>query len=415
MTLDTVDVDIHGIAAGGDGVGRTDGLVVFAPRTAPGDRVRATIERGKRFAHASHIEILMASPDRVPPACPHYDGDACGGCQLQHLSADAQREAKAGMIRDAFTRIAKRPIARPEVRSGGSAWRYRTKLTFALRREGAGWLAGLHRYDDPSVVFAVADCPITDERVLDVWRAVLAQGALLPGAEALRASVRLIGDGAGLVVEGGALWDRAPELLHAVPALAAIWWVPGTPHARRRLVASRGEGREHGASFAQVNAEVAALLRDHVVALVRARAPKRVIDAYAGVGDTAEAIAHSGAFVLAIELDADASRACAARLPAGSRAVADTVERALPAALPVDLVILNPPRAGVAASVTGALEGAAARPATIVYVSCDPATLARDVGRLPSYRVVSVTAFDMFPQTAHVETVCELRLEGEAA
>ncbi len=132
------------------------------------------------------------------------------------------------------------------------------------------------------------------------------------------------------------------------------------------------------------------------------------------MGDTAEPLARSGAHVLAIELDADASRVCAGRLPAGSRAVADRVERALPAALPVDLVMLNPPRAGVAPAVTGALEGAAAGPATIVYVSCDPATLARDVARLPSYRVASVVAFDMFPQTAHVETVCELRRESAA-
>ncbi len=168
MTAETVEFDIHAIAAGGDGVGRVDGLVVFAPRTAPGDRVRATIERGKRFARATQVEIVTPSPDRVTPACRHYDADACGGCQLQHLNDEAQRAAKAGMIRDAFTRIAKRPLDQPQVRHGGSAWRYRTKLTLALRRDGAGWVAGLHRYDDPSAVFAwtTARSPTTRDRRL---------------------------------------------------------------------------------------------------------------------------------------------------------------------------------------------------------------------------------------------------------
>ncbi|HEU4988380.1 MAG TPA: hypothetical protein VFT41_01195 [Gemmatimonadaceae bacterium] len=417
MTDATIEFDVHGIAAGGDGVGRADGLVIFAPRTAPGDRVRARLERGKRFARATGVEVLTPSTDRVTPDCPHYDRDRCGGCQLQHLSTDAQRRAKAGMIRDAFERIARRPIALPEVRHGRDAWRYRTKLTLALRRRGTGWTAGLHRYDAPDEIFALDDCLITDTRVMDAWRAVLEAGHLLPEAPALRAAVRLIGDGAALVIEGGHEWRTAEALLGAVPALVEIWWVPHSAGSRggRRLVAERGAAQEHGASFAQVNADVAASMRTHVLALVRSAAPARVVDAYAGVGDTAEPIAREGAHVVAIELDRDACRVAAARLPAGSRAIADTVERALPGALPADLVILNPPRAGAGADVTAAIERAVPRPRTIVYVSCDPATLARDVGRLPSYRVASVVGFDMFPQTAHVETVCELRLEEGAA
>lgn len=409
VTAESVEFDVHGIAAGGDGVGRADGLVIFAPRTAPGDRVRATVQRGKRFARATSVQLLAPSADRVVPECPHYDRDRCGGCQLQHLSIDAQRRAKSGMIRDAFERIARRPIALPEVRHGRNAWRYRTKLTLALRRRGAAWTAGLHRYDAPDEIFPVVDCPITDTRVMDVWRAVLEAGPLLPDASALRAAVRRIGDGAALVVEGGHQWTTADAMLAAVPALVEVWWVPDG--GRRRLVAERGAAQEHGASFSQVNAEVAESMRAHVLSLVRSAAPARVVDAYAGVGDTAEPIARGGAAVVAIELDREACRVAAARLPAGSRAVADTVERALPGALPADLVILNPPRAGTGADVTAAIERSAPRPRTIVYVSCDPATLARDVGRLPSYRVASVVGFDMFPQTAHVETVCELRLE----
>jgi 23S rRNA (uracil1939-C5)-methyltransferase len=415
MTLDVVELDIHGIAAGGDGVGRADGLVVFAPRTAPGDRIRASVERGKRFARASHVQILTPSPDRTQPTCPHYDGDRCGGCQLQHMTDDAQRRAKAGVIRDAFERIAKRPMGLPEVRHGESAWRYRSKLTLALRRSMGSWRAGLHRYDAPDEVFALDDCPIADERVIAAWRDVLAHGNLLPDAKSLRASVRLLGDGAALVVDGGERWSKAEALLAAVPALVAIWWIPAGDRSVRRLVADRGPGQEHGASFTQVNPAVAAMMREYVLRLVAGRSPGRVIDAYSGIGDTAEPVARSGAIVVAIELDRAASRVAAGRLPAGSQAVADSVEHALPGALPADLVILNPPRAGAAAAVTSAIEQAHPRPATIIYVSCDPATLARDIGRLPSYRVVSVVGFDMFPQTAHVETVCELQLEDAAA
>src|SRR6185503_1870083 len=149
-------------------------------------------------------------------------------------------------------------------------------------------------------------------------------------------------------------------------------------------------------------------LQAWVVERVASYDPAHVIDAYAGTGLTTLALASAARRVTAIELDADASAWCAARLPNGSRAVAAAVEDALPTALPADVVILNPPRAGVDARVTAALEAARASTRAIVYVSCDPATLARDVGRLGGWRIASLESFDMFPQTAHVETVCEL-------
>jgi len=133
-----------------------------------------------------------------------------------------------------------------------------------------------------------------------------------------------------------------------------------------------------------------------------------VIDAYAGTGDTATMLATSGARVTAIELDREAAAVCAKRLPAGSRVLFGRVESLLMSALPADVVVVNPPRAGLHERVTTALERQSRRPRAIVYVSCDPATLARDLTRLPSYRIASIETFDMFPQTAHVETVCEL-------
>lgn len=402
-----VTLDITSIAAGGDGVARHEGLVVFVPRTAPGDRVQARLRVKGRFARGSVHHLEQPGPGRTVPACAHYDGDRCGGCQLQHLTLDAQRAAKALIVRDAFLRIGKREVALPEVRGAGDGFRYRRKLTLALRRAANGWRAGLHRAGTADDVFALDDCLITDARVVAGFRAVLAQGgALLPDASALRASLRRAGDDLLLVVEGGDRWPAAQAFADAVRAVAATWWVD--EQGSRRLVRDRRAERDPGASFVQVNAEVAAALGAHVESLIAAHAPATVVDGYAGSGDLAVALALRGTTVTAIELDGDASAWCSARLAAPSRALAARVEDVIASVLPADVVVLNPPRAGVAPAVTDALSACAPSPRAIVIVSCDPATLARDVARLPGWRVASLVCFDMFPQTAHVETVCEL-------
>jgi 23S rRNA (uracil1939-C5)-methyltransferase len=150
-----------------------------------------------------------------------------------------------------------------------------------------------------------------------------------------------------------------------------------------------------------------------VLARVRAHVPITVIDAYAGTGDTAAPLAESGSTVTAIELDRDAATVCAERLPSGSRVLAGKVEDRLAAALPADAVIVNPPRTGMHERASALLQRTVRPPRVILYVSCNPATLARDLARMPRYRIESMLAFDMFPQTAHVETVCELVPEGE--
>lgn len=410
---ESVRLTIESIAAGGDGVARHEGLVVFVPRTAPGDVVRAQVTVQGRLAHGRVESLEQPSPARVEPPCPHYVHDRCGGCQLQHLGYEAQLAAKAGIVRDGFERIGRRPMdAPPPVHASPSPWRYRRKLTLAMRKRRDGrWIAGLHPHDDPRRVFDLADCPITDARVLATWGEVRAAARLLPAdATRLRGAVRLLGDGASFVFEGGRRWPAARAFLDAVPSLRALWWEP--EGQRRRLVADRRAAPEPGASFVQVNPEMAALMAAHVVARVRAHAPATVVDAYAGAGDVALALAEGGARVTAIELDAEATAWSARRLPAGSRAVAGRVEDHLAAALPADVVLLNPPRAGVDERVTAALAAASPAPRAIVYVSCNPSTLARDVARLPGWRIAHVEAFDMFPQTAHVETVCELVPEG---
>lgn len=400
---------IDSIAAGGDGVARVDGMVVFVPRTAPGDVARVSYQQKGRFARGTVLALESASSDRVAPACSHYEADRCGGCQLQHVSYEAQCRAKGDIVRDAMVRIAHRPTpAPPAVRPAPSPWRYRRKLTLALRARHGGWTAGLHPYDEPARVFQLRECPITEDRVLAVWREVLAAGDALPHARELRGAVRFDDPGdASLVIEGGDQWTGAERLLERAPSLSSIWWKP-TGSSRAAPAASRSAASSPAASFAQVNAAVADALRAYVVERVLAHDPAVVVDAYAGTGRAALALASPARRVTAIELDAEAAAWCAARLPNGSHAVAGRVEDALPAALSADVVILNPPRAGVDARVAQSLETARATTRAIVYVSCDPATLARDVGRMPGWRVASLVSFDMFPQTAHVETVCEL-------
>jgi 23S rRNA (uracil1939-C5)-methyltransferase len=413
MSETVARVEIASVAAGGDGVGRTEGMVVFVPRTAPGDVALVRLTPGRRFARGILESLEVASPVRIEPPCPHYTGDRCGGCQIQHMAYDAQLAAKGQIIGDALRRIGKRDVADPAVEPSDAQWRYRRKLTMHVRTSGGGWTAGLHPYDDPVAVFDLRDCPITDEGVMAVWTELRQAFDLLPSEPALRVAVRLVESGAAVVVEGGAVW-RSPEIFfERVPSLAELWWKP--EHGRARLLASRTPRAQSGASFAQVNARVAARLQSYVLERARSYDPARVVDAYAGTGATAIPLAADGRQVVAIELDRDAVEGLRERLQAPSSAVAGRVEDHLRTALPADVVLLNPPRAGVDARVTESLQHVKRPPRAILYVSCDPATLARDLARLPRYRLASVRAYDMFPQTAHVETVCELVPEGEAA
>ncbi|MEO7041616.1 MAG: hypothetical protein ABI035_05080 [Gemmatimonadaceae bacterium] len=407
----TVSLSIDAIAAGGDGVARNDGLVVFVPRTAPGDVITASIAGKGHFARGTLRTIQRPSPDRTDPQCPHYTHENCGGCQIQHMMYSSQLAAKQRIIVDAMARIGKRDIAAPHVVQSPDEWRYRTKLTLAIRRRPAGWIAGLHPYDDPGRVFAVADCPITDRRVVATWREILSASEFFPSESALRGSVRWTADGPTFVLNGARRWSSHSAFFEAVPNLSALYWEP--EERPRALLADRRVLPSPAASFAQVNPTVANLLRGFALDAVMSFAPEQVIDAYSGAGDLAAELAARGVTVTAIELDPDAARWAEQRLPPPSRSVAGKVEHVLPRLAAADVVVLNPPRSGVHADVTQHLEDSHAARA-IVYVSCDPATLARDVARLPSYDIQTVRAFDMFPQTAHVETICILTLNERA-
>ncbi|HEX5004277.1 MAG TPA: hypothetical protein VFV65_03125, partial [Gemmatimonadales bacterium] len=204
-------VRILRIASGGDGVGALDdGRTLFVPRTAPGDLVAlGRVRRSKTFARAEVGRIVEPSPDRVVPPCPHYTGDDCGGCQLQHLALPAQLAAKRAMVGEALRRIGKLEVADPEIEPAGVEWGYRNKVTLAVG--DGGRRIGFHRQGQAGAIFDLDRCLLADSALMDLWAVVRARRELLPpGAE----QVVLRRDGGGglhltVRVTGQTVWREA--------------------------------------------------------------------------------------------------------------------------------------------------------------------------------------------------------------
>ena len=426
-----VEVEVDAIGARGAGVGQLpDGRVVFVHRTAPGDRVRVQLTTVKRrWARARLLEVLRPGPNRREPACPHYD--RCGGCTLEHLEYGAQLEAKAQLVTDALERIGGRERL-PEVEGHASPreFRYRNRVSFTLLRiasHPAGVVAGFHELERPGQIVDVdGRCLLPEELVARVWEGIRAAwgpaARRLPEGRELRLTLRgTAGGEVLLVVEGGGPDPGDPEaFLREVEGLVAIWH-RGEDVDAPRLLAGASELEEwwfgerypvRPGVFLQANRDAAEILHELVLRELGAPKGRRVVDAYCGVGVYGRRMARHGAQVVGIEADSQAVATARERPMEGFRVVEGRVEDGLADALPADLVILNPPRTGVADGVMQEL--ARKGPERVVYVSCDPATLARDVARLgEGYRIRRIQIFDLFPQTSHVETVLTLdRREG---
>ncbi len=405
-------VRIERIAAGGDGVGRmADGRTVFVPRTAPGDEVELEdIRLHARFARAMPGRLAVPGPDRVVPRCIHYERDRCGGCQLQHLSAAAQHAARRAIVGDALRRIGKLAVEDPVLEAPGEAWGYRHRIT--LHVDASGRRVGFHRVGDAAGVFDLEHCEIAAPGLDRVWGAVRAVREALPPA-LHEVVLRLGRDGGCHVVFRGPV-RPAPDGMGRLEAavgsagVAVAWWWEPEPGQPRNVGTAPAPPAAAATSFEQVNPAVGDAVRRFAVELTGDVSGRHAWDLYAGVGDAGRMLAARGATVESVERDLAAVAASEALGPAdGVRRHAGPVEdwvgrMATPAA-----VFTNPPRSGMEPVVVDGLARAA--PAVIVYVSCDPATLARDIRRLgPAYRVGQVRAFDLFPQTAHVETVVRL-------
>lgn len=407
------EVRIREIAAGGDGVGRLDdGIAAFVPRTAPDDLVEIELTARKpRYARGRVVRIVAPSPHRVPASCPHYDRDACGGCQIQHLAPEAQLDAKRAIVREALRRIGRIPVEDVEIVPAAQAWRYRTTVTLAM--DDAGRI-GLHPWDRPDAVFALDDCLIARAPLMRLWQAVRSRAGLLP-AHSTHLVIRedRTGD-AHLIVRGGhPPWNAAPLARALGDAAVAIWWEPQGGGAR--VVAGSQTGFP-ATAFAQVQPDLADCIRQEAVAALGDVAGLPVWDLYGGTGDGARLLAARGARVWSVDANRSAVEWAAhqpgpAGAPEGSPAYLEgRVEEVLHRLPEPGAVLLNPPRTGVGARVAAALNalGQTGRTRRVAYVSCDPATLARDLARMPGFRLVAVRAYDLFPQTAHVETLAAL-------
>lgn len=418
-----VRLRIDSIAAGGEGVGRLpDGRVAFVHRTAPGDlaEIAVGVQR-ERWARGRLLRVLEPSAERRPPPCRFYE--RCGGCTLEHLRYAAQLRAKGRIVADAFGRIGGVEADPPEVVASPREQRYRNRVSFALRRlGGVRVVAGFHELGNAERIVDIdGSCLLPEEPISRVWdrlRAAWGAGAeRLPPGDRLRLTLRAnAAEEVSLLVEGGDAGGKPAELLAETEGLVSIWHRPGD--AGPVLLAGApglperwGEDALElsGAAFLQVNRGAAALLEAEVLQRAGEVTGLRVVDAYCGVGLHARRLARAGARVVGIELDPDAVREARRGAPGEVRFLAGSVEALLPAQLPADLVVLNPPRAGVAPEVAAAL--VASPPGQLLYISCDPATLARDARRLAErFELQSVRCFDLFPQTAHVETVAAFRL-----
>jgi 23S rRNA (uracil1939-C5)-methyltransferase len=395
------------------------GGTVLVDGAIPGELVEALVH-GKRGGvwRARVVEVLEPSPDRVVPPCPYVPD--CGGCDLQHVAYERQLNLKREVVRDAMRR---QGVSLPDelpVHGMTDPWRYRRRGEFHVVPGPAGFAdagLGFNRARSWRPI-AVDDCLIHHPTIaasLPALRTLVRRGGR-DGLTVLQLTVG--GGGRDLLVHARPQAALDPAILDelALEAGDAVAWHTGA-------VSVQWGGREFRVqpdTFVQVNAEQMEVLYARVLDALGDLEGRRLVDAYAGIGTLGIALAAGGAEVLCIEESRDSARLglLNARLNGVEervRYVARPVEQALSAiagAGAVDAAVLDPPRAGCASSVTGWL--ALAGPPRLVYVSCDPASLARDLRllcELGPYRVDRLELVDMFPQTHHVECVATLARE----
>ncbi len=411
---------IESIAAGGDGVAHaSDGRVVFVPGSAPGDQVRVSVARdGGRWLRGTVDEIVVASPQRRVAPCPLVE--RCGGCPLQHLQYPSQLAAKSRIIGDALRRIGGFDVDDPPVEPAPEEFGYRSVVSFTLKRlPGGRVLAGFHERGSPGRIVDVhTECLLPEARVGSVWGALRGRwgerARRLPPGRELRLTLRGVGDGAVLFADGGLPGGDAAGLVAEVAGLRAIWhrpegsdWRCLAGESALFVEAFSERVRVAPGAFTQINRAVADSLRNAVLREIGPAQGIRVIDAFCGTAVHGRRLARDGASVVGLELDPHAVRAAREEAPESFTVVEGKVVETLREVLPAQRVILNPPRRGLDPQVAEILRQSPVE--RVIYVSCDPATLARDLARLGSgYAIRQVQAFDLFPQTSHVETVVTL-------
>ena len=405
MTAQLHDLIVTKHTYGGECLGRLpDGRAVFVPFTLPGEQVRVRLIEEKRgFARADLLEVLEPSPERISPRCPHFA--VCGGCHYQHLPYDKQLAAKNDILVDQLERIGKieNPPIGPVVASP-QPFNYRNHIQFQITPEGR---FGFFKPRSDQVL-EISECHLPQDPINSLWPQLNFES--IPGLE--RVGIRLgVEDEILISFQGdqGSVPDLSIEgidvsVTHLSPYGTQV--LAGSGYLLMEI--SNRLFRVSADSFFQVNTSTAAALVDHVLENLDLGSNALVLDVYAGVGLFSAFIAGRVANVIAIESSESACQDYEINLVEFDnielyQAPAEIVLATLD--VQPDCIILDPPRAGLDRRVLDSLVGM--NPPTIVYVSCDPATMARDAQRLAKwgYQLDKLTLFDMFPQTYHLESV----------
>ncbi|NOZ27603.1 MAG: 23S rRNA (uracil(1939)-C(5))-methyltransferase RlmD [Chloroflexi bacterium] len=415
--METILLELTGIAHGGEALGRHEGKVIFVPYTLPGERVQArVVEEHKRWARAELVEVLAASEDRVEPPCPHFGPGMCGGCQWQHIRYERQLALKREIVIDQLRRLGH--LSDPPVRPAlavGEPFGYRNHVQFAIDRDGQ---LGFRRAGSREII-PVDRCLLLHP-LLDELHAALQLGDEEEPAAGLAGWLRRITLRVG-VTTGQALvmfetrGDELPELEVDLSVSCAFLTRDGRvqPLIGPPYITEEVAGREYrisADSFFQVNTAGAQALVDLVQGYLEPEPGDTLLDAYCGVGLFGLAMKGRVDRLIGIEESPSACEDFAWNArdwdPEQVELHEGPVEEVLTVlAEPIDLVVVDPPRSGVGKQALAELARLA--PRRIVYVSCDPATLARDVAYLQEggYRLMEVQPVDMFPQTFHIESV----------
>lgn len=382
-TVDTLDVEIEKLVAGGDGLARYQGVPIFVPLSAPGDRLRLRIvECRSSYARAEIVEILEGGPDRRKAPCEHFEN--CGGCSLQHLEDEAQTRWKVSAARETLERLGSVTLDMPQRVVRGDSWHYRLRTQLQLEGEAGSASVGYFARGSHELV-AVRACPVLAEPLEDF-----------------------------VVGLAGRLDQRVPRRLDAALGDAgSITCGPVLPGLPQGAVSRRVGDFEYDYDSRTFFQAHAGLLQEFVETVVGLDEGEAAYDLYAGVGLFSLPLARRYRQVVSVEGDRNALRylrrnAQKARLPnvvtTGS-AVESWIGQ-LPEG--VDRVVVDPPRQGLSLHVRGALKRL--RPKRLTYVSCHPAALARDLKSLVrAYSLQSLVYLDLFPQTGHLEIVAQLR------
>jgi tRNA/tmRNA/rRNA uracil-C5-methylase (TrmA/RlmC/RlmD family) len=412
----TITLDVERPAVGGRMIARHDGRVVFLAGAIPGERVEARIERvQKQLVWAETTRVIAASPDRVPVP----PGLACGGQVLAHVRDERQRILKAEMLADVFRRVGKIAEVEPPAVHGGAADGYRIRARLHLRRGQVGFFEeGTHRLCD-----VAASRQLATASAAAVARLAEAVAAAMPDGDA---EIEWAEDVAGTTrVAHLTLGDGDPTRLTTLGPVAGIAGLSCSVAGDERTAGQQlwGVARvvdmlrgRHGNAIAIAHGPRAFfqsnryLLQDLVDDVV-GRLEGPVLDLYSGVGLFALAAAGAGHAVTAVEGDVASAADLVHNTAAHPGVIVhhQPVERHLTGTRPaLGTVVVDPPRTGLSEAATRGL--VAWTPARVVYVSCDPATLARDVRRFldAGYRLGHVRGFDLFPRTGHVEAVVTL-------